>query len=144
MQHLQEEPRPQLSQAHYKEWNSRNYRTHAFALKCFPVTLKEIMWLSNGKSATMPTEIYLQLLYLTKLTETFHMLALHSFLFATESHEGSGCFYGGGISGPRSLLTQLGMTQRPTSQETHCAKKKTNKKKRPGAQWSRAQIKHRR
>lgn len=32
----------QLSQVHYNVRNSRNYR-HVFTLKCFPVTLKEIM-----------------------------------------------------------------------------------------------------
>lgn len=89
-----------LSQVHHNEWDS-----HVFALKCFPVTLKEIMWLSRH--------------YLTKF--------LHSFLFATESRERSpvGVSKGGEVLAVvHSLFTQLDMTQLLTSQKRTAQKEK--------------------
>lgn len=68
-------------------------------------------------SKNKPTEIYLHLLYLTELTETFYTLTLHSFHFAMESHESSCCFYGEVLAVMHSLLTQLNVTQRLTSQK---------------------------
>lgn len=55
------------------------------------------------------------------------MLTLPSFLFAIESHESSGCFYGEVLAVVHSLLTQLDVTQRLTSQ-------KHTTQKRVGAQ----------
>lgn len=50
MQHIQKESHPH-SHVHYNDWNSscEKLTTHTFVLKCFPVTLKEIIWQMENK-----------------------------------------------------------------------------------------------
>lgn len=128
-----------LSQVHYNEWNSSceklSTRVCIKVLSCDP---KGDHVISKYK----PTEIYQDLLYLTNLTETFHTLTLHSFLcvFAIERDKSSGCFswhVWGGISGRAQFTHTTWCDAMSDVTRTYCAR-------RLGAQWTRAQIKHRR
>lgn len=111
--------------------------THVFALKCFPVTLGDhvtFIWkISKTDLLKIPASTVS-----CKTNRNIYMLTPHSFHFAIESHESPRCFYGEVLAVMHSLLTQLDMTQHLTSQ------KRTAQKKQVGAQWSGAQIKHRR
>lgn len=87
------------------------------------------------------TEIYLHIPAFTVSykRQTFYTLALHLFLFAIESHESSGCFYGEVFSG----LAQFAHATRHDA-TSDVTKNILSIKKRLSAQWSIAQIKHRR